>query len=174
MLTPCLRLSQRTDGTRSPGRKTPRSICSSIWRAIFKYSGGLTTARLRIDFKNTTVLVTLQQICICTYTRQVLTIKLLEPALTPKLKAREFQFVNRLTSAQIEQLWSMSQAEWWSRGRNLNDIRRAVEHSSLICAYCDPATGRLAAFARVLTDFVYKAVIFDVIVDRPHRRRGLG
>ena len=94
--------------------------------------------------------------------------------MTAKLKAREFQFVNRLTSAQIEQLWRMSQAEWWSRGRNLNDIRRAVEHSSLICAYCDPATGRLAAFARVLTDFVYKAVIFDVIVDQPHRRLGLG
>jgi len=94
--------------------------------------------------------------------------------LSPKLKAREFQFVNRLTCAHIEQLWRMYQGEWWSRGRNLNDVRRAVEHSDLICAYCDPATGRLAAFARVLTDFVYKAVIFDVIVDRPHRRLGLG
>ncbi len=94
--------------------------------------------------------------------------------MSPKLKAREFQFVNRLTCAHIEQLWRMYQGEWWSRGRNLNDVRRAVEHSDLICAYCDPATGRLAAFARVLTDFVYKAVIFDVIVDRPVRRLGLG
>src|SRR5579864_419926 len=51
MLTPCRRLSQRTDGTRSPGRKAPRSICSSIWRASFKYSGGLTTARLGIDLQ---------------------------------------------------------------------------------------------------------------------------
>jgi GNAT superfamily N-acetyltransferase len=93
---------------------------------------------------------------------------------TAKRKAREFQFLNRLTGAHIEQLWRMYQDEWWSRGRNLNDVRRAVEHSDLICAYWDPATGRLAAFARVLTDFVYKAVIFDVIVDRPHRRRGLG
>jgi GNAT superfamily N-acetyltransferase len=100
--------------------------------------------------------------------------RLLERLLTAKLKAREFQFVNRLTSAHIDQLWHMYQGEWWSRGRNLNDVRRAVEHSDLICAYCDPTTGRLAAFARVLTDFVYKAVIFDVIVDRPHRRLGLG
>jgi len=94
--------------------------------------------------------------------------------LSPKLKAREFQFVNRLNCVHIEQLWHMYQGEWWSRGRNLNDVRRAVEHSDLICAYCDPTTGRLAAFARVLTDFVYKAVIFDVIVDRPVRRLGLG
>jgi GNAT superfamily N-acetyltransferase len=100
--------------------------------------------------------------------------RLRERLLTAKLKAREFQFVNRLTGAHIEQLWHMYQGEWWSRGRNLNDVRRAVEHSDLVVAYCDPATGRLAAFARVLTDFVYKAVIFDVIVARPHRRLGLG
>src|SRR5579863_8280565 len=99
---------------------------------------------------------------------------LLELLLTAKLKAREFQFVNRLTCAHIEQLWQLYQGEWWSRGRRLNDVRRAVEHSDLICAYCDPATGRLVAFARVLTDFVYKAVIFDVIVDGSVRRLGLG
>ena len=99
---------------------------------------------------------------------------LLERIVAAKLKAREFQFVNRLTGAHIEQLWHVYQNEWWSRGRNINDVRRAVEHSDLIVAYCDPATGRLAAFARVLTDFVYKAVILDVIVDRPHRRLGLG
>ncbi len=67
----------------------------------------------------------------------------------------------------------MYQAEWWSRGREIEDVRRAVQHSDLIFAFCDPATGRLAAFARVLTDYVYKAVIFDVIVDRPHRRTGV-
>ncbi len=100
--------------------------------------------------------------------------RLRERLLTAKLKAREFQFVSRLTRAHIEQLWHMYQGEWWSRDRNLNDVRRAVEHSDLIVAYYDLATGRLAAFARVLTDFVYKAVIFDVIVDRPHRRLGLG
>ena len=94
--------------------------------------------------------------------------------MTANLKAGEFQFVNRLSCAHVEQLWHMYQAEWWSRGRNLDDVRRAVEHSDLICAYCDAPTGRLAAFARVLTDYVYKAVIFDVIVDRPHRRLGLG
>ena len=99
---------------------------------------------------------------------------LLERLVAAKLKAREFQVVHRLTGAHLEPLWHRYQGVWWSRGRNLNDVRRAVEHSDLIVAYCDPATGRLAGFARVLTDFVYKAVIFDVIVDRPHRRLGLG
>ena len=85
-----------------------------------------------------------------------------------------FQFVNRLTCQHIEQLWRMYQGEWWSRGRRMQDVRRAVEHSDLVFAFCDSETGQLAAFARVLTDFVYKAVIFDVIVERAHRRTGLG
>lgn len=84
------------------------------------------------------------------------------------------EFVSRLTSEHIEQLWHLFQAEWWSRGRKLDDIRRVVQHSDLIFAYCDPETGRLVAFARVLTDFVYKAFVFDVIVDRQYRRFGLG
>lgn len=84
------------------------------------------------------------------------------------------QFTCRLSGPQIEQLWHMFQAEWWSRDRRIEDVRRAVQHSDLIFAFCDPATGRLAAFARVLTDYVYKAVIFDVIVDRPHRHTGVG
>jgi GNAT superfamily N-acetyltransferase len=84
------------------------------------------------------------------------------------------QFMNRLTGEQIVQLWRMYQGEWWSRGRRLDDVRRAVQHSDLIFAFCDPHTGRLAAFARVLTDFIYKAVIFDVIVAREYRDLGLG
>lgn len=85
-----------------------------------------------------------------------------------------FEFVNRLTSEHIEQLSRLYQAEWWSRGRNIEDVRRVVRHSDLIFSFCDSETGRLTAFARVLTDFVYKAVIFDVIVDRAHRHLGLG
>jgi len=84
------------------------------------------------------------------------------------------QFVNRLTPEHIKQLWQMYQGEWWSRGRRIEDVRRAVQHSDVVFAFCDSETGRLAAFARVLTDFVYKAVIFDVIVERAYRHLGLG
>jgi GNAT superfamily N-acetyltransferase len=94
-----------------------------------------------------------------------------------KLSAKSIstlQFTCRLSCPQVEQLWHMYQAEWWSRGRKIEDVRRAVQHSNLIFAFCDSQTGRLAAFARVLTDYVYKAVIFDVIVDRPYRAAGVG
>lgn len=47
-----------------------------------------------------------------------------------------------------------------------------LHHSDLIVAVCERE--RLVAFARVLTDFVFKAVIFDVIVDEGYRSHGLG
>jgi len=90
----------------------------------------------------------------------------------PKVETA-FQFVNRLNDAQIEQLCALYQSEFWSRGRKLADVRRAVERSNVVCAFCDP-DGRLVAFARVLTDFVYKAMIFDVVVAREYREIGLG
>ena len=93
--------------------------------------------------------------------------------LAPK-SVSTLQFTCRLSCPQIEQLWQMYQAEWWSRGREIEDVRRAVQHSDLIFAFCVSETGRLTAFARVLTDYVYKAVIFDVVVDRPHRATGVG
>ncbi|HLM97913.1 MAG TPA: hypothetical protein VK335_01440 [Bryobacteraceae bacterium] len=86
----------------------------------------------------------------------------------------KLQFVSHLTGKHIEQLWRMYRGESWSRGRKLEDVRRMVEHTDLIFAFCDSETGRLVAFARVLTDFVYKAVILDVMGERSHRDLLLG
>jgi GNAT superfamily N-acetyltransferase len=43
-----------------------------------------------------------------------------------------------------------------------------------VIALVDDERGRLAGFARVVTDFVYKALVLDVIVHREHRSSGLG
>jgi len=59
-------------------------------------------------------------------------------------------------------------------GGSLDDIRRMLEHTDITLGLCERATGRLAAFARVLTDRVFKGFIFDVIVDPACRGRGLG
>jgi len=99
----------------------------------------------------------------------------LRPELTTEPKAETpFQFQNRLNAAQIVELCQLYQSEWWSRGRKLEDVRRVVEHSDLIFAFCKPESGHLVAFARVLTDYVFKALIFDVIVEPSHRGLGLG
>jgi GNAT superfamily N-acetyltransferase len=88
-------------------------------------------------------------------------------------ESRHLEFLSRLNESQLEDLWRLYQCEWWTQGRKLEDVRRAVKHSGLIFAFAEPG-GRLVAFARVLTDFVYKALVLDVIVDREHRQRGIG
>lgn len=49
-----------------------------------------------------------------------------------------------------------------------------MDGSGLVFALREPASRRLVAFARVLSDFVFKAIIFDVIIAPSHRRLGIG
>lgn len=82
--------------------------------------------------------------------------------------------IERLTECQIQDLHALYQGEWWSRDRTPEQTRRVVEHSDLTLGYVEAETGKLVAFARVLTDRVFKAFIFDVIVAPSQRGTGLG
>jgi predicted GNAT family N-acyltransferase len=81
---------------------------------------------------------------------------------------------SKLDERHVRELHALYQGEWWTRGRSLDDVRRVVEHSGLVFAISDQADDRLLAFARVLTDRVFKALIFDVIVAPDRRAEGLG
>ena len=85
-----------------------------------------------------------------------------------------FEPITQLTDAQTEELTALYQGEWWCRDRRLEDVRRMLERTDLIVAFREQETGRLAAFARVLTDYVYRATVYDVIVAADHRGTGLG
>ena len=60
----------------------------------------------------------------------------------------------------------------WARDRRLADIRKALKHSDLVAGAW--AGRELVGFARVSTDFTFRAVLWDVIVDPPHAGQGLG
>lgn len=54
----------------------------------------------------------------------------------------------------------------------MEDAVRMLQHTDFtICAWDGE---RLIGFGRVLTDFVYRATIWDVIVDRAYQGRGIG
>lgn len=88
--------------------------------------------------------------------------------------AVELDRLDRLTEAQVHELVALYQEEWWTKGRELEDVRRMLEQTDIVVAFCERESRRLVAFARVLTDGVYKALIFDVIVAGSHRDHGLG
>ena len=86
----------------------------------------------------------------------------------------QYQVSNALTEAQVEQLHALYQGEWWTVGRSLADVRTMLEHTDFVFAIAAPDTQELWAFARVITDRVFKALVLDVIVHPNHRSAGLG
>ena len=83
------------------------------------------------------------------------------------------EIINQLESRHVKQLHALYQHESWAKGRSLEETHRCVSGSS-ICIGMIEKEGNLVAFARVLTDYVFKALIFDVIVHEKYRGDGLG
>ena len=81
--------------------------------------------------------------------------------------------VHELDETRIAQLHALFTREWWTAGRSLEETRRCVEGSQIRIGLIDGA-GSLVGFVRVITDFTFKALVFDVIVAEPHRGQGLG
>ncbi len=73
---------------------------------------------------------------------------------------------------QPEQLLTLFQQAPWAKGRTLEDAREMLRHTDL--ALCAWDGDQLVGFGRVLTDFVYRATIWDVIVDKAYQSQGIG
>ena len=60
----------------------------------------------------------------------------------------------------------------WAKSRSLDDAKAMLRHTDLtLCAWDG---NRLIGFGRVLTDFIYRATIWDVIVDKAYQGQGVG
>jgi GNAT superfamily N-acetyltransferase len=60
----------------------------------------------------------------------------------------------------------------WARGRSKDGLSRMLAHTSFVFTAWDGP--RLVGFARVLTDQVYRATLWDVVVDESYQGRGVG
>ncbi len=85
-----------------------------------------------------------------------------------------FELIEQLTEQQIEQLYLMYQLEWWSKGREILEIQSMLKNTNLIVAFCESKSKKLVAFSRIITDYVYRGLILDVIVESNYRSQGLG
>jgi len=82
--------------------------------------------------------------------------------------------IEALTDDHVDDLLRLYRNEWWTDDRERKDVGRMLEGSDEVVGFQDVGTNELVAFARVLTDYTYKAVVFDVIVADSHRDVGLG
>jgi predicted GNAT family N-acyltransferase len=84
----------------------------------------------------------------------------------------KMRFVNDLSDAQLRQLHALYRDEWWTKERSLEQTAACVAGAGFFIAALE--ADELIGSARVLTDFVYKALIVDVVVAKAHRRAGVG
>ncbi|WP_433749962.1 GNAT family N-acetyltransferase [Falsibacillus pallidus] len=83
-------------------------------------------------------------------------------------------FTTKLNEEQVEDLYKLYQQAWWAGNRKMEDIRTMLGHTDMLFGVCDSNSGKLIGFARVLTDFIYKALLLDVIIDEEYQEKGIG
>jgi GNAT superfamily N-acetyltransferase len=81
--------------------------------------------------------------------------------------------VEALDESQIDQLVALYRNEFWCKHRQRAGGVKMLIHSDVVIGVVD-VSNNLLGFARVLSDFTYKAIIFDVIVHPDWRDRGIG
>ena len=85
-----------------------------------------------------------------------------------------FEIREGLERSHLDQLMGLYAAEWWTAGRELPEVESMLAGTDLVVALVHRPSGRLVGLARVLTDFVYQALVLDVIVAEDLRGTGLG
>ncbi|HEV8481230.1 MAG TPA: GNAT family N-acetyltransferase [Candidatus Eisenbacteria bacterium] len=92
----------------------------------------------------------------------------------PASDAGRYVLTTGVPAERFEDLMALLRSAWWSNARTSEDVRRLIAGPSLFFFACERASGRLVAMARALSDGVYKAMVFDVIVLPEHQGQGLG
>jgi N-acetylglutamate synthase-like GNAT family acetyltransferase len=66
----------------------------------------------------------------------------------------------------------MDEQSFWAQGRSRQSLRKMLNGSqAAVSAWQD---GELIAFGRASSDGIYRAVLWDVVVDSNHQGQGLG
>lgn len=86
---------------------------------------------------------------------------------------QEYSVLYELSTQHFEQMYQLVHATWWGLKRTADEMQRLMK-KSLPIVLVDNHTQDLIGFARVLTDEVRYAFIFDVVVVESRRGQGLG
>ncbi|GAB6073706.1 GNAT family N-acetyltransferase [Nautilia lithotrophica] len=85
------------------------------------------------------------------------------------MKSEKFRIINSVNDY-IDDLMSLYKNEWWTDKRKKEDVIKMLQNTTFVFGIVKD--DKLVAFYRVLSDLVYKALIFDLIVDKNYRGQG--
>ncbi len=83
-----------------------------------------------------------------------------------------FSVVSPVGANHVEDILRLFSRERWTKDRSRSDIEQIVAGSTTTVGLV--VSGKLVAFARILSDQCYLAMVLDVIVDHSCRGQGLG
>jgi ribosomal protein S18 acetylase RimI-like enzyme len=82
-------------------------------------------------------------------------------------------FCDQKSDIDLEQLQALFNAHaFWAKERRIEDLAIAIEHSDPTISMWDGE--KLVGFARATSDGIYRAMIWDVVIDEAYRGLGLG
>lgn len=81
--------------------------------------------------------------------------------------------VNQLSEKQFQDLMNLYSEASWTKTRTSDEVRK-MNDNSCIFGLCDSESDQLIGFTRVVTDFVFRATIYDVIVLKQFQGKGFG
>lgn len=81
-------------------------------------------------------------------------------------------YVSTTKEINIDRLMYLMKQTYWAPERSKEEVLTAMQNS--ICFGAFDKEDNLVGFARVVTDYVSIWYLCDVIVDKPHRGKGIG
>jgi ribosomal protein S18 acetylase RimI-like enzyme len=85
-----------------------------------------------------------------------------------------YRVVHQLSQRHIDDLMELYIDTWWTGHRTREQVVEMLAHTSLVIGIVDDASGKLVGFCRLLTDFVFRGTLYDVIAHPQHRGVGMG
>ena len=61
---------------------------------------------------------------------------------------------------------------FWAKNRSINDLRKSLANSDVIISLWDG--NEIVGFGRALSDGVFRAVLWDIVIDKNHQGKGYG
>jgi N-acetylglutamate synthase-like GNAT family acetyltransferase len=89
------------------------------------------------------------------------------------MKDRSIQFSEDRADVDLHQLQALfNKSAFWARDRKIEDLKIAIERSEPVISAWD--SDRLIGFTRATSDGIYRATIWDVVIDCDYQKLGLG
>jgi GNAT superfamily N-acetyltransferase len=85
-----------------------------------------------------------------------------------------FAVLDVLEPRRLDELLELYEHAWWAAGRERDGVERMLAATDELFVLVEVASDRLVGFTRALSDGVYRAFVYDVVVLPEYRGRGLG